>query len=78
MYRRMSRRSSGYGNWRHNLSDKCVLLWYFRELVHELRDSGKTIIAVSHDDRYFHHADRVIKMELGKIVEAGETSTPRS
>ncbi len=52
--------------------------YFYGELVHELRDSGKTIIAVSHDDRYFHHADRVIKMELGKIVEAGETSTPRS
>ena len=32
-----------------------------------MRLMGKTIIAVSHDDRYFHVADRIIKMEEGKI-----------
>ena len=31
---------------------------------------GKTVIAISHDDRYFHHADRVLKMEFGKFIDA--------
>jgi ABC-type siderophore export system fused ATPase/permease subunit len=29
---------------------------------------GKTIIAATHDDRYFHVADRVLKMEMGQLV----------
>ncbi|MBA3948614.1 MAG: cyclic peptide export ABC transporter [Acidobacteria bacterium] len=43
----------------------------FRQFLYEvllprLRDQGTTIIAATHDDRYFHVADRVIKMEYGK------------
>jgi putative pyoverdin transport system ATP-binding/permease protein len=29
---------------------------------------GKTLIVVSHDDRYFETADRLVKLERGKIV----------
>jgi len=43
--------------------------YFYEELLHELKAEGKTIIAVSHDDRYFHHADQIIKMEYGKLVE---------
>jgi putative pyoverdin transport system ATP-binding/permease protein len=35
----------------------------------DLKDQGKTVIAVTHDDRYFHCADRVLKMDYGKFVE---------
>jgi putative ATP-binding cassette transporter len=42
--------------------------YFYGHLVHELKSAGKTVIAVSHDDRYFHHADRIIKMELGFLV----------
>lgn len=42
--------------------------YFYDELLHKLKNEGKTVIAVSHDDRYFHLADRVIKMEFGKIV----------
>ncbi|RKZ40912.1 MAG: hypothetical protein DRR00_32115, partial [Candidatus Parabeggiatoa sp. nov. 3] len=42
---------------------------YFYEVVlQELKQQGKTIIAVTHDDKYFHVADRVLKMEYGQIV----------
>jgi putative ATP-binding cassette transporter len=27
------------------------------------------VIAVTHDDHYYHVADRVIRMEYGRIVE---------
>ena len=30
---------------------------------------GKTVIAVTHDDHYFHIPDRVLKMDLGRLVE---------
>lgn len=41
---------------------------YYRELLPELRRRGKTVIAVTHDDRYFDVADQVIKLERGVIV----------
>jgi putative ATP-binding cassette transporter len=41
---------------------------FYHVMLAELQEKGKTVIAVSHDDRYFHVADRVIKMEYGKIV----------
>jgi putative ATP-binding cassette transporter len=41
----------------------------FREYFYEtLPPSFKTVIAVSHDDRYFHAADRVIRLEYGRLV----------
>jgi putative pyoverdin transport system ATP-binding/permease protein len=42
--------------------------YFYDELLKKLKAEGKTVIAVSHDDRYFHLADRVIKMEYGKII----------
>ncbi len=43
---------------------------YFYEVVlKRLKDEGKTVIAVTHDERFWKHADRVIKMEYGSIVE---------
>jgi putative ATP-binding cassette transporter len=43
--------------------------YFYETLLNDLRAQGKTIIAVSHDDRYFGFADRVLKMEYGKFVE---------
>ena len=40
---------------------------FYMELLPELKASGKTIIVISHDDRYFHIADRLIKMDYGRI-----------
>jgi len=42
---------------------------FYRELLPELKREGKTLIVVSHDDRYFDVADRVIRMSAGRIVE---------
>ncbi|MCP4113164.1 MAG: cyclic peptide export ABC transporter [Desulfobacteraceae bacterium] len=41
---------------------------FYEELLPELKLRGKTIIAATHDDRYFHVADQIIKMEYGQIV----------
>lgn len=43
--------------------------YFYYDLLTKLKSEGKTVIAVSHDDRYFHLADRVIKLEFGKIVD---------
>lgn len=42
--------------------------YYYDVHLKELRKSGKTIIVVSHDDRYFHMGDRFFKMDYGRIV----------
>jgi putative pyoverdin transport system ATP-binding/permease protein len=40
---------------------------FYLSILPELAASGKTIIAVTHDDHYFHLAHRVIKFDLGGI-----------
>jgi putative pyoverdin transport system ATP-binding/permease protein len=43
---------------------------FYRELLPDLRARGKTVVVITHDDRYFHLGDRVIKLEDGKVIEA--------
>ncbi|WP_029002379.1 cyclic peptide export ABC transporter [Azorhizobium doebereinerae] len=40
---------------------------YYLELLPELKRQGKTIIAVTHDDRFWSVADRRITLDLGEI-----------
>ena len=40
---------------------------FYKELLPELKAKGKTVLAITHDDRYFHLADRCIKLEDGQI-----------
>ncbi|MCL6591729.1 MAG: cyclic peptide export ABC transporter [Firmicutes bacterium] len=47
---------------------------FYQTLLPELKARGKLVIAITHDDRYFYLADRVIKMELGQIVEIKDRS----
>jgi putative ATP-binding cassette transporter len=41
---------------------------FYTRLLSELKGKGKTVIVISHDDRYYHVADRLIKLEEGRIV----------
>ncbi|ACB75239.1 cyclic peptide export ABC transporter [Opitutus terrae] len=41
---------------------------FYEVILPELKRQGKTIIAATHDDRYFSAADRVLKMEYGRFV----------
>jgi putative ATP-binding cassette transporter len=43
--------------------------YFYHTLIPEFKAQGKTVIAVTHDDRYFHLPDRLVKMEYGQIVE---------
>jgi putative ATP-binding cassette transporter len=43
---------------------------FYERLLPELKSRGKTVVAVTHDDRYFAVADQVIKLEEGKVVQA--------
>jgi len=42
--------------------------FFYRELIPGLRAQGKTVIAITHDDRYFDLADRVLKIDSGRIA----------
>jgi putative ATP-binding cassette transporter len=39
----------------------------YEDLLPQLKKQGHGVIAATHDDRYFHVADRIMKMEYGKI-----------
>lgn len=41
-------------------------VFYFN-LLPELKSNGKTVLVITHDDRYFHLADRIIKLANGKV-----------
>jgi putative pyoverdin transport system ATP-binding/permease protein len=41
---------------------------FYREVLPELRAMGKAVLVISHDDRYFHLADRLIRMESGCLT----------
>lgn len=42
---------------------------FYKTLLPDLRLRGKTVIVITHDDRYFHLGNQVIKLEDGKVVE---------
>ena len=42
---------------------------FYREIVPGLKRQGLTVIAVTHDDRYFDVADRRLHMEEGRLFE---------
>lgn len=42
---------------------------FYTEILPDLKRQGKTLIVVSHDDRYFDAADRIVRLEGGRIVE---------
>ncbi len=46
--------------------------YFYEGLLQELKRKGKAVIAISHDDRYFHCADRVVTMEYGKVRSIGQ------
>lgn len=40
---------------------------FYRELLPELKAMGKCVLVISHDDRYFSLADRLVKIESGQV-----------
>lgn len=41
---------------------------FYEIILQDLKKAGKTIIVISHDEQYFEHGDRVIKLMEGKLV----------
>jgi putative pyoverdin transport system ATP-binding/permease protein len=40
---------------------------FYTQLLADLKQRGKTILVISHDDHYFHVGDRLIKLDYGQI-----------
>ncbi|RQS75557.1 cyclic peptide export ABC transporter [Burkholderia sp. Bp8963] len=41
---------------------------FYEQLLPELRARGKAVVVITHDDGYFDRADRVLKLDNGRIV----------
>jgi putative ATP-binding cassette transporter len=48
---------------------------FYTQFLPKLRDRGKTVLVISHDDHYFYLADRLIKLDYG-MVEFDKRSRP--
>ena len=40
---------------------------FYTDILVQLKRQGKTVIVITHDDRYFYLADQLIKLDYGKI-----------
>ncbi len=49
--------------------DPSFRLFFYTKMIPHLKKEGKTLIAITHDDKYFGCADRIIKMEYGIIAK---------
>ncbi|HVF89384.1 MAG TPA: cyclic peptide export ABC transporter [Blastocatellia bacterium] len=41
---------------------------FYLQILPELKARGKTVIVITHDDRYYRVADRVVKLDYGRVV----------
>ena len=40
---------------------------FYKQIVPALKERGKTVLVITHDDKYFHCADRLIKLDFGRL-----------
>lgn len=45
---------------------------FYTEIIPMLKAEGRTILAITHDDAYYHCADELYRMEYGKLVRQQE------
>ncbi|MCK4762896.1 MAG: cyclic peptide export ABC transporter [Candidatus Aminicenantes bacterium] len=51
--------------------------FFYRELLPKMKADGKIVIAITHDDHYFDVADKIIKMDMGKLAKLADGSLLR-
>lgn len=40
---------------------------FYTRLLPDLRANGKAVVVITHDEKYFHVADRVVKLDYGRV-----------
>ncbi len=43
---------------------------FYTQLIPELQAAGKTVLVITHDTQYYHLADRLLRLDDGKLMEA--------
>ncbi|GAF62057.1 LOW QUALITY PROTEIN: putative ATP-binding component of a transport system [Psychrobacter sp. JCM 18903] len=51
---------------------------FYQTLIPELKALGKTLFIISHDDGYFEHADRLLLMKEGRLLELNAEERQRA
>lgn len=51
--------------------------FFYNHILPELKQRGKTVFVITHDDQYYGVADRVIKLDYGQVIHDSLTSTPQ-
>src|SRR5947208_5291801 len=41
---------------------------FYLQLLPELKERGKTVVVITHDEKYFDVADRILKFDEGQLV----------
>ena len=49
---------------------------FYTQLLPELKARGKAVLVISHDERYFGMADRVVRLDYGKLAPEGSGHVP--
>lgn len=49
---------------------------FYEVLLPELKAQGKCVVAITHDDAYFHLADRVLKLDYGRLQDMSANARP--
>ncbi|MCV9387236.1 cyclic peptide export ABC transporter [Reichenbachiella ulvae] len=57
-----------FDEWAANQDPHFKEVFYYK-ILNYLKENGKTVIVITHDDRYFDVADRIIKLVNGKIAQ---------
>jgi putative ATP-binding cassette transporter len=51
---------------------------FYKQFLPDLKARGKAVVVISHDDRYFHLADRLVRIESGQLVSEEQPGAPRA
>jgi putative ATP-binding cassette transporter len=43
--------------------------FFYTQLLTELTANGKAVVVITHDDKYFHLADRIVKLDYGQVQD---------
>ncbi len=54
--------------------------WFYTRILSQLKARGKTVVVITHDDRYFDCADQIVRLDFGQRedVIATQESMPEA